>query len=226
MSRLIKKINRKSVKVCVIGLGYVGLPLAIESAKSGFAVTGIEVDKGKVKKLRQGQSYLDDVDGKEVEDLVRKGRLHATTDFRLLRQMDTVSICVSTPLRKTKDPDISYILSATREIKKYLHKDQLVVLESTTYPGTTDELVLPELEKSGLKVGRDFFLAFSPERVDPGNNVYTTRNTPKVIGGVTPQCTEIAVALYQRAIEKVIPVSSTRSAEMVKLIDPFICLGS
>jgi UDP-N-acetyl-D-glucosamine dehydrogenase len=219
ISPLLKKINRKSAKVCVIGLGYVGLPLAIEFAKSGFVVTGIEVDKVKVKKLRQGQSYVDDVDAQEVEDLIRKGRLQATTDFRLLKEMDAVSICVPTPLRKTKDPDISYILAATREIKKHLHKNQLVVLESTTYPGTTDELVLPELKENGLKVGRDFFLAFSPERVDPGNKVYTTKNTPKVIGGVTPQCTEIAVALYQQAIEKVIPVSSTRSAEMVKLLE-------
>ena len=203
----------------MIGLGYVGLPLAAEFAKSGFAVTGIEVDKVKVKKLRQGHSYVDDVDAKELDDLVQKGLLQATTDFRFLRQMDTISICVPTPLRKTKDPDISYILSAAREIKKHLHKDQLVVLESTTYPGTTDELVLPELEESGLKVGRDFYLAFSPERVDPGNKIYTTRNTPKVIGGMTPKCTQIAVALYQQAIEKVIPLSSTRSAEMVKLLE-------
>ncbi len=219
ISPLIEKIETKSAKVCVIGLGYVGLPLAVEFAKAGFAVTGIEVDQDKVKKLRQGQIYLDDVDVQQVGDLVRKGRLQATTDFRLLKQMDTVSICVPTPLRKTKDPDISYILSATREVKKHLHKNQLVVLESTTYPGTTDELVLPELEENGFKVGRDFFLAFSPERVDPGNKTYTTQNTPKVIGGITPQCTEIAVALYQQAIGKVIPVSSTRSAEMVKLLE-------
>jgi len=219
VSRLIEKINRKSAKVSVIGLGYVGLPLAVEFARSGFAVTGIEVDNAKVKKLQKGQSYVDDVDPKELEDLIKKGQLQASTDFRLLNEMDTVSICVPTPLRKTKDPDISYILSVTREIKKYLHKDQLIVLESTTYPGTTDELVLPELEESGLKVGRDFFLAFSPERVDPGNKVYTTRNTPKIIGGVTPKCTQLAVALYQQAIEKVIPLSSTRSAEMVKLLE-------
>ena len=219
MPRLIEKINRKSAKVSVIGLGYVGLPLAVEFAKSGFAVTGIETDEAKVKKLRQGKNYIPDVDAKDLEDLVQKGRLQATTDFRLLRQMDTVSICVPTPLRITKDPDISYILFATQEIKKYLHKDQLIVLQSTTYPGTTDELVLAELEEKGLKVGQDFFLAFSPERVDPGNKVYTTRNTPKIIGGVTPKCTQHAVALYQQAVQKVIPVSSTRSAEMVKLLE-------
>lgn len=219
MTRLLQKINKKSAKVCVIGLGYVGLPLAVEFAKVGFSVTGLEVDKEKVKRLRRGQNYVEDVDTKELEGLINKGKLSATTDFRVLREMDAVSICVPTPLRKTKDPDISYILSATREIKKHLHKGQLIVLESTTYPGTTDELVLPELQEKGLKVGTDFFLAFSPERVDPGNTLYKTRNTPKVIGGVTPQCTQHAVALYQHAVEKIIPVSSTRSAEMVKLLE-------
>lgn len=219
MPHLIEKINKKSAKVCVVGLGYVGLPLAVEFAKAGFVVTGVDTDEAKVKKLRQGQNYIPDVDTKELEDLVKQGRLLATADFGCLRQMDTVSICVPTPLRITKDPDISYILFATQQIKKYLHKDQLIVLQSTTYPGTTEELMLPELEERGLKVGQDFFLAFSPERVDPGNKLYNTHNTPKVIGGVTPQCTQQAVALYQQAIETVIPVSSTRAAEMVKLLE-------
>ncbi len=219
MSRLLERINKKTAKVSVIGLGYVGLPLAVEFAKSGFVVTGIDTDEGKIKKLQKGQNYIPDVDSKELGDLVEQGRLRATTDFGCLRQMDTVSICVPTPLRITKDPDISYIVFATQQIKKYLHKDQLIVLQSTTYPGTTEELMLPELVGKGLKVGQDFFLAFSPERVDPGNQVYDTRNTPKVIGGVTSQCTRHAVALYQQAIEKVIPVTSTRAAEMVKLLE-------
>jgi UDP-N-acetyl-D-glucosamine dehydrogenase len=219
MSRLIEKIRNKSAKVSVVGLGYVGLPLAVEFAKAGFMVTGIETDESKVKKLRQGKNYIPDVDPIELKSLVEQGRLQATTDFGCLRQIDTVSICVPTPLRITKDPDISYILFATQQIKKYLHKDQLIILQSTTYPGTTEELMLPEFQERGLKVGQDFFLAFSPERVDPGNKLYNTRNTPKVIGGVTPQCTQHAVALYQQAIEKVIPVSSTRSAEMVKLLE-------
>jgi UDP-N-acetyl-D-glucosamine dehydrogenase len=219
MSRLIDRINNKTAKVSVVGLGYVGLPLAVEFARAGYVVTGIDTDESKIKKLQQGQNYIPDVDSKELEDLVKQNRLQATTDFGCLRQMDTVSICVPTPLRITKDPDISYILFATQQIKKYLHKDQLIVLQSTTYPGTTDELMLPELEERGLKVGHDFFLAFSPERVDPSNQLYNTRNTPKVIGGVTPKCTQHAVALYQQAIEKVIPVSSTRAAEMVKLLE-------
>ena len=182
MSRLIEKFNNKSAKVSVVGLGYVGLPLAVEFAKAGFVVTGIETNETKVRKLCKGENYIPDVDPKELKSLVEQGRLQATTDFGCLRQMDTVSICVPTPLRITKDPDISYILFATQQIKKYLHKDQLIVLQSTTYPGTTEELMVPELEESGLKVGQDFFLAFSPERVDPGNQLYKTRNTPKVIG--------------------------------------------
>ena len=219
MARLIEKINKKLAKVCVVGLGYVGLPLAVEFAKAGFMVTGIETDETKVKRLRQGKNYIPDIDPKDLKDLVETGRFQATSDFSCLRQMDTVSICVPTPLRITKDPDISYILFATQQIKKYLHKDQLIVLQSTTYPGTTEELMLPELEERGLKVGQDFFLAFSPERVDPGNKLYNTHNTPKVIGGVTSKCTQHAVALYQQAVEKVISVNSTRAAEMVKLLE-------
>ena len=219
MDSLIKKLEQKSAKIGIIGMGYVGLPLALEFCKVGFDVTGIDLDKKKIDSINNGKSYIEDATNADIESAVRQGRLHATTDFSVLQQLDTVSICVPTPLRKTKDPDISYIISATKEIKKYLHPGQLIVLESTTYPGTTDEIILPELESSGLKVGVDFFLAFSPERIDPVNKLFNTKNTPKIIGGVTLKCTESARALYSQAVDKIITVGSTRAAEMVKLLE-------
>ncbi len=176
MDSLISKINRKSARLGVIGMGYVGLPLALEFCKAGFDVTGIDLDKKKIDSINSGKSYIEDSTDADIAMAVSQGRLHATTDFRVLQQLDTVSICVPTPLRKTKDPDISYILSATQEIAKYIHQGQLVVLESTTYPGTTEEIILPELESKGLKVGVDFFLAFSPERIDPVNKQFHTKN--------------------------------------------------
>jgi len=219
MDSLIKKLEQKSAKIGIIGMGYVGLPLALEFCKVGFDVTGIDLDKKKIDSINNGKSYIEDATDADIGSAVRQGRLHATTDFSVLQQIDTVSICVPTPLRKTKDPDISYIISATKEIKKYLHPGQLIVLESTTYPGTTDEIILPELESSGLKVGVDFFLAFSPERIDPVNKLFNTKNTPKIIGGVTLKCTESARALYSQAVDKIITVGSTRAAEMVKLLE-------
>ncbi|MFH0880976.1 MAG: nucleotide sugar dehydrogenase [Lentisphaerota bacterium] len=214
-----KKIESKQARVGIAGLGYVGLPLAIELARSGFSVTGIDVDPEKVAAIQAGRSYVDDVSSEELARLVAQGRLRATDDYRAMAELDTVSICVPTPLRKTKDPDLSYILAVAEQIQKYLHTGMLIILESTTYPGTTDEFLLPRLAESGLEVGRDFFLCFSPERVDPGNRQFTTCNIPKVVGGITPACTALATLLYQQAIERVIPVSSTRVAEMVKLLE-------
>ncbi|MFZ5875351.1 MAG: nucleotide sugar dehydrogenase [Nitrospirota bacterium] len=212
-------IENKKATIGVIGLGYVGLPLAVEFAEAGFSVVGIDVDAAKVASLAKGRSYIQDVPDRDIRVILKSGRFSATTDFSALRRVDAVSICVPTPLRKTKDPDISYIAAATEQVAKYLPKGQLVVLESTTYPGTTNEVVLSELEKKGKRVGKDFFLAFSPERVDPGNPTFQTRNTPKIIGGVTPHCTKLAVALYRNAVDNVIPVSSTQAAEMVKLLE-------
>jgi UDP-N-acetyl-D-glucosamine dehydrogenase len=217
--RLRRKIETKQANVGVIGLGYVGLPLAVEFAEAGFTVTGIEIDAGKVKAINAGRSYIQDVSSERIGALVREGRLSATDVFQRIESLDTVTICVPTPLRKTKDPDISMIMAALKEITGHLHAGMLVVLESTTYPGTTEEVVRPELEKQGLAVGKELFLAFSPERVDPGNPTYHTKNTPKIIGGSTPVCTKLAVALYAQAVEKVIPVSSSNTAEMVKLLE-------
>ena len=219
MSALTTKLENHSATAAVIGLGYVGLPLAMEIAEAGFDVIGIDLDKNKIDTLKQGQSYILDVPEARVARAVASAKFTPTADFGVLANADTVSICVPTPLSKSRDPDISFILSATEEIRKYLHRDQLIVLESTTYPGTTDELIVPELETSGLKVGSDFHVAFSPERIDPGNTAYTTRNTPKIVGGITPQCTEIARLFYAQFIERVIPVSSTKCAEMVKLLE-------
>jgi UDP-N-acetyl-D-glucosamine dehydrogenase len=213
------KIETKTAHVGIVGLGYVGLPLAVEFAKAGFHVTGIDLQQSRVDRLMMGESYIQDVAGGEVAQLVKEGRLDATTDFSVVRDLDTVNICVPTPLRKTKDPDMSYIVSASDAIAKYFHPGLLVILESTTYPGTTDELLLPTFEKSGLKVGEDFFLCFSPERVDPGNPVYQTLNTPKVVGGITPACTEMGTLFFSQALQKVVPVSNTRVAEMVKLLE-------
>jgi len=212
-------IETRTVRAGVIGLGYVGLPLATEFARVGVSVVGIDLDEEKVNQIRQGISYIQDVPDTTVRKLVEEKKLHATTDFSVIRDLDTVNICVPTPLRKSKDPDISFIVSATKEIARYLHKNMLIILESTTYPGTTEEVILPMLEETGLKVGTDFYLAFSPERVDPGNPTYHTRNIPKVVGGVTPACTELAKAFYALAIDEVHTVSSPKSAEMVKLLE-------
>ena len=203
----------------VVGLGYVGLPLAVEFAQAGFSVVGIDVDSSKVKAIGRGESYVQDVPTEILKPLVKAGRIQATTEFAAVKKLDTINICVPTPLRKTKDPDMSYIVSSCQQIAKYFHAGMLVILESTTYPGTTDELMLPMFERSNLKVGEHFFLCFSPERVDPGNPQYQTRNIPKVVGGITPACTEIGALFYSQALETVVPVGSTRVAEMVKLLE-------
>jgi UDP-N-acetyl-D-glucosamine dehydrogenase len=214
-----EKLKDGSARLAVIGLGYVGLPLAVEYASSGFAVTGIDLDHKKVEKLSRGESYVGDVKSDTVAQLVSKGLFSATTDFSVLRSCDSVNICVPTPLSKTRDPDISYIDSAVERIVENLHPGMLIILESTTYPGTTEEVILPRLESSGLKVGEDFFLAFSPERVDPGNPQFSTKNIPKIVGGITPACTETAVALYRASLSQVVPVSTARVAETVKLLE-------
>jgi UDP-N-acetyl-D-glucosamine dehydrogenase len=214
-----EKIETKTARVGVVGLGYVGLPLATEFAKAGFTVTGIDVLEAKVAGLNRGQSHVQDVPSAEVAELVAQKRFRATTDFSVVRELDTINICVPTPLRKTKDPDMSFIVSAVDEIAKFFHPGLLVILESTTYPGTTDELLLTSFEKLGFKAGEDFFLCFSPERVDPGNPVYQTYNTPKVVGGITPACTEMGALFFSQALQKVVPVANTRVAEMVKLLE-------
>jgi UDP-N-acetyl-D-glucosamine dehydrogenase len=214
-----ERVIKRTARVGVLGLGYVGLPLAVEFARAGFQVVGIDVQQSKVDEFNRGQSYVKDVKDREFKPLVESGKLHATTDFSIIRELDTIDICVPTPLRKTKDPDMSYVIAATDAIAQYIHEGLLVMLESTTYPGTTDELLLPKLEASGLKVGTDFFLCFSPERVDPGNPKYQTSNIPKVVGGITPLCTEMGALFYKQALETVVPVSSTRVAEMVKLLE-------
>jgi UDP-N-acetyl-D-glucosamine dehydrogenase len=213
------RLDNRSARVAVVGLGYVGLPLLVELARGGYEAIGFDLDTRKVTAIQEGRSYIPDVPDRDVADLRARGRLRATTDFAELATADTVNICVPTPLRKTKDPDMSYVVSAVETIATYLHPGMLVVLESTTYPGTTDELVQPILERSGLVAGRDFFLAFSPERVDPGNARFNTRNVPKVVGGVTPACAALAATLYGAAVDQVVPVSSPRVAEMVKLLE-------
>jgi UDP-N-acetyl-D-glucosamine dehydrogenase len=213
------RIADRSARAGVVGLGYVGLPLAVEFARAGFTTTGIDLDQRKVDAVNQGTSYIPDVPTADVQRLVGEGRLRATADFSAIAELDTVNICVPTPLRKTKDPDMSYIVSAVEEIGKHLHPGMLVILESTTYPGTTEELVKPMLETGGLTAGVDFFLAFSPERVDPGNPTFNTRNVPKVVGGLGPESTSLATALYGAAIERIVPVSSPQAAEMVKLLE-------
>ena len=219
MSELIERLEKRTARVGVIGLGYVGLPLAAAFADAGFEVVGFEVDAGKIAALNKGESYILDVTGEEVKRLVDAGRLRATGDFAELAGCDAVSVCVPTPLRKTRDPDLTYIVEATARIRHHLRAGQVVVLESTTYPGTTVEVVAPELEKSGLVVGKDIHLAFSPERIDPGNATFHVRNTPKIIGGVTPACTAAARTLYEAIVERVIAVSSPTAAEMVKLLE-------
>ena len=214
-----EKIRSRAARVGIVGLGYVGLPLAVEFAKAGFSVTGIDVSEAKTRRVNAGDSYVGDIPHAKLAPLVHSGKLWATSDFSAVGELDTVNICVPTPLRKTKDPDMSFIVSACQEIARYMHPGMLIILESTTYPGTTEELMLPMLQKPGLQVGRDFFLCFSPERVDPGNPKYQTANIPKVVGGCTPACTEMGRLFYAQALERVVPVASTQVAEMVKLLE-------
>jgi len=214
-----QKIHDRSAKVGVIGLGYVGLPLALTMASEGFQVACIDIDRKKVDSVNAGMSHVLDVSSEELLSFVVKERIKATQSLAVVENLDTVSICVPTPLRKTKDPDLSYIIAAAEAVHNHLRPGQLIILESTTYPGTTREVVLPILEKSGLQVGKDFYLAYSPERVDPGNRTYNTRNIPKVIGGISPRCTELATLLYQQFIETIVPVSSPETAETVKLLE-------
>jgi len=217
---LIKKFNDKSAQIAVLGLGYVGLPLAVVFAESGFKVTGIDPIKSKVDQLNSGKSYLLDISDKQIRNLVKSNHLSATTNFSVLSNVDAVSICVPTPLRKTGDPDLSFILSVAQTLQEYIHPGLAIVLESTTYPGTTRELILQRLcEESGLKVGEDFFLAFSPERIDPGRKDWTTINTPKVIGGITDNCLSVTKTWYGQALDEVVPVSSAEVAEMAKLLE-------
>lgn len=216
---LLQKIESRQAVVGIVGMGYVGLPLAVAFAQEGFRVIGIDVDASKVAALNAGHSYVEDVADEVLRPLIADNLLHASTDYADLTQADAISICVPTPLRKTKDPDVSYIISAADSIARYGGTGKLIVLESTTYPGTTDEVILPRLISNGDKVGQDVFLAFSPERIDPGRTDFTIRTTPKVIGGVTPACLDIALALYGTVVDKPVPVSSTAAAEMVKLLE-------
>lgn len=214
-----EKVSKHQAQVGVIGLGYVGLPLAVEKGKVGFPVIGFDINPKRVARVNAGDNYISDVNDLELQDLVKRGIVQATTDFARLIECDIIIICVPTPLTVTRDPDISYIKASTEQIAKYLRPGQLVTLESTTYPGTTQEVILPLLEEKGLKVGKDFFLAFSPERVDPGNKRFTTKNTTKVVGGVTPVCLEIAYTLYAQTIVNVVPVSSPAAAELTKIFE-------
>jgi UDP-N-acetyl-D-glucosamine dehydrogenase len=216
---LIRKAESRDVLFGIIGLGYVGLPLAVELAHAGYRVLGFDVSQRVVEGLGAGHSHVKDVPDAQLKEILASGRFSATTDGSRLREADAISICVPTPLSKFKDPDVSYIVAATETIKKVLRPGQAIVLESTTYPGTTREIMLPALESTGLKVGKDFFLAFSPERVDPGNPVYQTKNTPKVVGGITEDCRRVVCALYQPAIDSLVPVSTTEAAELVKLLE-------
>jgi len=216
---LSERIQARTAMVGVVGLGYVGLPLAVEFVNAGFSVTGIDVQASKVANLNAGCSYIQDVPTEIVHQHVESGRLRATGDFSVIAGLDTVNIAVPTPLRKTKDPDMTFVVAAAEEVAKYLHPGMLIILESTTYPGTTEEVLLPMFEQGGLKVGKDFFLCFSPERIDPGNAHYQTHNIPKVVGGITPQCTELGALFYSQALDTVVPVSSTSVAEMVKLLE-------
>ena len=220
-THLLERITQREAHVAIIGLGYVGLPLAVVFAEAGFTVVGIDLDARKVDALTQRQSYIEDIPSERIQPLVAEGRLSATTDFSVLAQCDAVSICVPTPLNKTGDPDISYIISASEQIAHYIHPGMLIVLESTTYPGTTREVILPRLgsDANELRVGTDFFLCFSPERVDPGRTDWTTINTPKVLGGMTPHCLEAGQTLYGSAIQRIVPVSSPEAAEMTKLLE-------
>lgn len=220
MNELLKKIKNKEAKIAVIGLGYVGLPLAIEKAKAGFTVIGIERKKERVDKVNQGENYIPDVLDLDLENVVKNGFLKATQEFNVINDVDVIAICVPTPLDKNKNPVTKYIENVVDNSLPYVKRGQLFILESTTYPGTTEEVILPRIEKKGFEVGQDFFLAYSPERIDPGNKEYKTGNTPKVVGGVTPQCTKIAKSLYEQVISgEVFPVSSPKVAEMTKLLE-------
>ncbi|MBM4362763.1 MAG: nucleotide sugar dehydrogenase [Deltaproteobacteria bacterium] len=219
MTPLLEKISSRSAHVVVMGIGYVGLPLVAELARAGFRVTGLDRDPRKVTALAMGESYIDDVPSSDLAPHVKSGRLAASTDPAVLAGADAVIVCVPTPLNKTKEPDMRFIVDATAEIARHQHPGMVIVLESTTYPGTTTEVLVPKLTERGFTLGKDVFVAFSPERVDPGNAVFKTRNTPKVIGGATPACLEHAAALYSAIIEQVVPVSSTETAEMVKLLE-------
>ncbi|MEJ2012198.1 MAG: nucleotide sugar dehydrogenase [Anaerolineales bacterium] len=216
---LVAKFKQRQGQIGVIGLGYVGLPLVMALTEAGFEVIGLDADPEKVAMLQAGKSYVEDVPSEAIDRTVKNGKLKPTTDYKDLSQVDGVSICVPTPLRKTGDPDLSYIVAVSKALVPVLHAGMVVILESTTYPGTTRELVQPELESTGLKVGEDIFLAFSPERVDPGRTDWTTVNTPKVIGGITPACTAVAAAMYGAAMENIVSVSSTEVAEMTKLLE-------
>ena len=218
--RLISQLEERSARIAVLGLGYVGLPLAVVFAETGFSVTGIDTAEDKVDSIMRGESHIQDVSSEQVARLVSSGKLSATTEFSVLQDIEAVSICVPTPLRKTGDPDLSFIMDATEDLARYIHPGMIVVLESTTYPGTTREILLPKFEEaSGLIAGEDFYLAFSPERVDPGRKDWTTLNTPKIIGGITPSCSEVAATWYSQALQTVIKVSSSEVAEMVKLLE-------
>ena len=213
------KIENREAQIGVIGLGYVGLPLAMEFVRAGYHVTGIDVDQEKVKKLNRGENYIQDIKDESVKNAVEMNQLSATSDFSVIQNLDAISICVPTPLNKQKNPDISFINHVMENIKDLIHHDMIVVLESTSYPGTTRELILPEMNSTGLKAGHDFYLCFSPERVDPGNEKYKTANTPKILGGITPKCGEMGELLYKTIIEQVVRVSSPETAEMVKLLE-------
>ena len=218
--KLILKLKNKTAKLGVVGLGYVGLPLAVEKAKAGYDVIGFDVQDKKVEMVNRGENYIGDVVTDDLKSLVESGKLKATTDFSFIGEVDTVCIAVPTPLDVYKQPDLSYVIKSTRDVSNFLRKGMLVVLESTTYPGTTEEVIKPILEESGLKCGEDFFLAFSPERVDPGNKLYNTKNTPKVVGGCTPECTEVAGMLYRSVLEgDIMEVSSPAVAEMEKILE-------
>jgi len=219
VKHLLKRIENKDITVGIVGLGYVGLPLAVEFGNAGIRTIGIDVNQARVDQLNAGDNYIQDVDDAELKALVDAGTFTATTDFSSIKHIDAICIAVPTPLSKTKDPDISFILDVNKELIKYVHKDLIIILESTTYPGTTRELLQPALEASGLKVGTDVFLLFSPERVDPGNPVYHTTNTPKVIGGVTENCLQLGMAVYSHVMDELVPVSSPEAAELTKLLE-------
>ena len=219
LDSLKNKILSRKAKIGVMGLGYVGLPLAMAFAQKGFKVWGIDVDKDRVARLKKGQSYILDLKPQDIIALQKREKLIVTSDVKCMKQLDAIIICVPTPLLKTKEPDVSFIISATETVKKYIRRGQIIVLESTTYPGTTDEIMLPILESTGFKEGKDFYLAFSPERIDPGNAKYFVTNIPKVVGGISKKSTEITALLYKQIIEKVMAVSSSRAAEMTKLLE-------
>ena len=218
-TQILQKLHGKTARIGVVGLGYVGLPLAVEFAQAGFHVTGLDIDERKISKINAGESYIQDIPTSVLKPLVDAGMLDATSDFSVIKDLDTINICVPTPLSKAKDPDMTFVNSAVQSIAENFGAGKLVILESTTYPGTTEELVLPKLEQRGLKVGEDFFLCFSPERVDPGNKQFQTKNIPKVVGGHTANCTEVGAAFYGQALDHVVPVSGTKVAEMVKLLE-------